>query len=302
MVGIVVVVLVAVGLSIAIEKRFAFSAGGLRLEREVASLGAEMAVLHARLDAATVRLAEMEGPRASAVEALKETRSVSAGIVRRKEDLSAARDGLRGALLAAEQDFSEYREECWRISRAGAVDEEIGTLTLRDGRSYQDAAITKVTDVGLEIRHRHGFARIHAPDLGPDWQQRFQWDDEDRRARLKDEALARERMSSPKPVAIVTESKRVSDRTITPGKRPVVDEPVVSEELAALRMRVSGWSSKVARLESEHDEAVTNSARRLAVPGGLETWSSRAARLRGELSKARIELGVARTRLAAVSP
>ena len=42
--------------------------------------------------------------------------------------------------------------------------------------------ITKVTEVGLEIRHEHGIARIQVSDLEGIWQQRFQWDDEERRS------------------------------------------------------------------------------------------------------------------------
>ncbi len=194
LVGIVVIVLVAVGLSSVIEKRFAFSSGGLRLERELALLDAEVASLRDRLDSATARWMEMDGPRARTVETLRKTEAESSGTFKRNEDLSAAADGLRAEIHQAEQAFLAYRADFRRSRRAAAVGEKISTFTLRDGRTYQGVTITKVTDVGLEIRHQHGFARIHAPDLGPDWQERFQWDDEERRTRLKEEALARERM------------------------------------------------------------------------------------------------------------
>jgi hypothetical protein len=52
---------------------------------------------------------------------------------------------------------------------------KIGTLTLRGDREYREAVITRVTEVGLEIRHQHGIARILSAELGPKWQNRFQW-------------------------------------------------------------------------------------------------------------------------------
>ncbi len=175
LVGIVVIVLVAVGLSMLMEKRFAFSSGGLRLEREVASQGEVVVGLRERVDSAAVGLTAVAGPRARAVETLRRTRLKSTAVLKRKADLSAARDGLRAEIGKTEQAFLDYRVGYQRDSRAGAVGEKIGTLTLRDGRSYQDVVITKVTDEGLEIRHPDGFARIRAPDLGADWQDRFHW-------------------------------------------------------------------------------------------------------------------------------
>jgi hypothetical protein len=302
LVGIVIIVLVAVGLSMVMEKRFAFSSGGLRLEREVELLVEESAGLRERVDAATSELAIMDGPRARAVETLQGTRSETAVVVKRKDDLLTARDSLRDAVLTIEREFSDYRDKYRRESRARAVGEVLGTLTLQDGRSYLEASITKVTDVGLEIRHQHGFARIHAPDLGAVWQDRFQWDDEKRRARLKEEALARERMSASRPVVKSPMPKRALVSKIPAGPKLAVPAGVAPEKLAALRTLFSAWQAKVARLESERDEAVSSSARQTSVPGRLETWSARATRLRGEVSKARVELEAARSRLAEVAP
>jgi hypothetical protein len=52
-------------------------------------------------------------------------------------------------------------------------------LTTRDGREYLQAVISRVTDVGLEIRHEHGTARIQAADLDASYQERFQWEQVD---------------------------------------------------------------------------------------------------------------------------
>ena len=155
--------------------------------------------------------------------------------------------------------------------------------------------------MGLEIRHQHGFARIHAPDLGPDWQDRFQWDDEERRARLKEEAAARERMSASRVSAQPPKVRRKVASKLAAREKPVAQVPD-PDQLVELRTLFSAWQSKVARLEIERDEAILNSTRQKSVPGRLETWSARAARLRGEVSKARVEFEAARARLAGVSP
>ena len=298
-VGSVIIVMVALGLATLMEKRFAFSSGGLRLEREVTLLGEEVSGLRDRVELAATRLADMEGPRVRALETLRIAKSEASLVLKQKEDLVATQDGFRHEVLSTEQGFADYRAEYRHASRAAAVGESIGMLTLRDGRVYQDVAITKVTDVGLEIRHRDGFARIQAPALEPDWQERFQWDDEQRRAKLNEEAVARERMSALSSVVNTTKLSQVSVRKMNPKRGPVSND---TEEVADLRRRFSGWRSKVGRIQSDYDEALSNSARQRSVPGRLETWDARAARLSGELSKARIEMGVARARLAAVSP
>ncbi|MES2475785.1 MAG: hypothetical protein V4640_08390 [Verrucomicrobiota bacterium] len=304
MVGIIVIVLVAIGLSVMMEKRFAFSSGAVRLERETEVLAEEIHALRDRQDFVTGRLADLELPRARASKEFAKTKQTILEAGQRKQLLTTSRDELVKAVQSGEEEFSKYRADYRLTSRNKAVGEEIGTLTLRDGRKYLESAITKVTDVGLEIRHQHGFARIQAPDLGKEWQERFQWDDEERRSRLKEEELAHARMSAPKTPHENDPPKRVIPSKVRVSKVTVQPEQLAQdrENLENLRITYSGWKSKVNRLRSDHNEAVSNSARQRSVPGSLETWNSRASRLRVQLTKARLELSAARARLSAVSP
>ena len=301
MVGIVVIVMVAIGLSVLMDKKFASSSGGLRLEREIETLAEEVTGLRDRVDGATSRMAGMEGSRGRAIGELREVELRSEAAIKRKEELLEVRDEVRDAIITTEREFADYRSEYRQEERIRAVGESLGTLTLRDGRDYRDASITKVTDVGLEIRHEHGFARIHAPDLGEKWQDRFQWDDEERRTRLNEEALARARMAASKVASVTSKPKKVATGKVMRRSVPVA-KPEDSDKVVKLRLLYSAWRSKVSRLESETNEAISNSMRQTSVPGRLETWGDRARRLRGELSKARIELASARGRLEAVSP
>lgn len=303
LVGIVVVVLVSVGLATVVESRRTSSSGGRQLEREVEQLDGEVVRMQDQVATATARLAALDAPRrASVADALRETKLESTESLKRKEELLVARERLRDANRSTEQEFLEYRDAYRVASREAAVGEDVGTLTLRDGRSYLEVSITKVTDVGLEIRHQHGFARIHAPDLGPDWQDRFQWDDEERRTRLKEEALAHERMSLPKTVANAATPNRRSISKAEARPTAAAVRAADQEDLAALRKLFSAWQTKVSRLESERNEALSESMREKSVPGRLETWQERAERLGRELSKARKGLSAARARLAEISP
>ena len=67
---------------------------------------------------------------------------------------------------------------------------------------------------------------------------------------------------------------------------------------------VIGWKSKVTKLRSERSLALSNSGygNQTSVPGSLETWGAKAARLGNELARANSELAVAKANLAALAP
>lgn len=301
LVGLVVLVMVAVGLSLVMEKRLAFSSGSVRVEREARAAGQEGKDLKVRIARATEKLDGLEGPRLRDAAALRQTQKLLAESRQRIDALVASRDALAAAIPEIEEAFASYRSDYRARTRAAAEGEEIGTLALRDGRKYQQASITKVTDVGLEIRHEHGFARIQAPDLGREWQERFQWDDEERRNRLAEEAKALKAMPlvAADPVRKAPEVRKPLTAFPNP---PVTAAAVDPEKIIALRFQFSGWKSKVSRLTTDRNEAVSKSSYQTSVPGQLETWKARAARLGAELTKARVELATARARLAASAP
>ncbi len=298
LVGIVVIVMTAVGLSMLVDQRFRFSSGSGEMRREIASKESELAKLRASLASRKSRLTGEGKSREQASQGLGKAQAMIEAIHKKKEDLLAARAMIRDRIDAMDSEFAIYREDFRTKARATAAGETVGNLRVRGGREYLDATITKVTDVGLEIRHSDGFARIHAPDLDASWHERFLWSDEERRARLKEEMKNREALSVAR-----------SDDEV--GKSPVRAPREVASAMAAgledlrlLRTQVSGWQSKVARLETERAEASSNAAygSSNSVPGSLETWKSRAARLERELARGRIELSLASGKLAAVSP
>lgn len=301
LVGIVVIVMTAVGLSMLVDHRFKFSAGTGEVRRELAARQAEYSKINARLSSRSETLAEKQAKRESAASGLMKARIAIKSNTSRKEDLLNQRERLHDQIKTAESTFADYRADYRQKARSTAAGEEIGTLRVRGGREYLEATITKVTEVGLEIRHTHGFARIHAPDLDAAWQDRFQWSDEERRAKLGEEMKYRESLAVAEP-AKKRAKPQVRARPSRPRSQPA--EVPEAEDLTALRTLVSGWQTRVFRLESEHAEAVSNAnyGSATSVPGSLETWKARAARLGRELSRAHTEYSVARGRLAAVAP
>lgn len=299
--GLVVLVMVSIGLSLVMEKRFAFSSGAVHMEREIRAAGQDSEDLKVRLARATAKLEDLGVPRVRDTKSLAQTRQLLAESRRRIDVLIASRDELLTTIPALEEAFSSYRLDFRTRARTAAEGEKIGILALRDGRKYQQVSITKVTDVGLEIRHEQGFARIQGPDLAPEWQQRFQWDDEERRDRLAEEASILKNM----PLLRLD-----PDKQDPPVRKPVTASPAPqlpravddADMIESLRLRFSGWKSKVSRLNRERNEAVTKSSYQTSVPGQLETWKARGERLGAELTKARVELATARARLSAVSP
>lgn len=307
--GMIVIVMVAVGISLVMDKKFKSSTGVGELRREVREQEEEIKELAVRHNAQEMLLLKN-------ADLAKNSRGEKAGLDREavflKEQEAVLREkkaGLLAAVAKLETDFSQYRAKYRTRTWAAAVGENLGDITLRGGRDYKGAQITKVTDVGLEIRHEHGFARLQAPDLSTALQDRFQWNDEERRLRLKEED---ERLhGKPKPAVAVASGGDDEDpgasRQETVTSKDAGDARAEREEkrakLRASREKVRAWKSKVSRLSSERSEAVSNSyGSSNSVPGSLETWKTRSERLAKELAHARHELDIARGRLAAISP
>ncbi len=83
-----------------------------------------------------------------------------------------------------------YRTEYVRWVRLAAKGERHPELRMRHGMTYREVVIRRVTEVGLEIRHSSGTARLQYGDLPEDWQERFRWDEKEAQRSLAAEARA----------------------------------------------------------------------------------------------------------------
>lgn len=296
MVGMIVLVMAGVGLSLVVDRRFKFSSGVGQTRRDIASQTAELDELTRRADERGREL-ETSGTRLHA--AARGHRDITASLdaVRKRQMvLEADRSQLRDSVAALEAGFSDYRSDYRRRTWTAAVGEFLGTLTIRSGRQYLQASISRVTDVGLEIRHEDGIARVQAPELDRQFQDRFQWDDEQRRTRLKEEYELLEGKPAGRPEPPTSES-----RVVTKPESSSATDPA---ELNRLRQHVIAWKMKVTTLRSEWTDAISRASygRQGSVPGSLETWAAKSARLGRDLARAQAGLATARSDLSMVAP
>ncbi len=295
--GIIVLVLAGLGLSLLVDRRFDFSRATAESEKAIRAGGEDIAHLSARRNELHREL-ELGG--SARTLAAGEYSSLKAGADELEKRLADSRrrlEALKPELPALEETFAQYRERYRQSEWAGAVGESLGTLALRGGREYRSARISKVTEVGLEIRHEDGIARVQAPDLPSELRARFQWDDARRTKALREERRSHEEITRTAPQ--VVEKPRAPEPRARPSRR----ETPAEDQASRLRADVIHWQTRTRSLRKEHQSALSRASYGAAsVPGSLETWQARASRLGKELTKSRTNLAVARNRLAVMSP
>lgn len=116
-------------------------------------------------------------------------------ILAKMKELTGAESLLREDLRGIENEIrgycgrnDAYREEYLRWVRLAAVGENHPELVTASGRRYVEVVVRRVTEVGLEIRHLDGSARLRHQVLPAEFQERFQWDPVAARASLEKEA------------------------------------------------------------------------------------------------------------------
>jgi hypothetical protein len=292
LVGVIVLVMAGIGLSLLVDRRFADSETVTATKEAIQAGAEEIERLEFFLHRGTRELAGAEPARRTLVVSLASARRDLENLSKRRETLQRSRDQLRSAVATIGRESANYRGKYREFARAAAIGQSLGTLQIRGGREYHQAVITRVTEVGLEIRHEHGMARVQAPDLGAALQDRFQWNEEERRARLMEEAAHH--------AAVGDSASKPRKPEPTAMARELPDD----RKLESLRAKVRAWQSKVAHIEARKNEAESSASygAQSSVPGSLDTWQARTARLETERSKARAELAVARAELARVSP
>jgi hypothetical protein len=298
--GMIVLVMVSVGFSVIVDGRVKASRGIGAAQREMKSDAEELAYLTNLHLAKSSELASRGSTVQTQSSAHAQLRRGLEQLRGRRAELESVRGGLQGSISTLETEFLSYRASYRNRAWTNAIGEKLGTLKVRGGREYQDAVITLVTEVGIQIRHKDGFARIEAPDLDSQWQDRFQWNDRERISRLKEEADTREKIAQ---VSKPEGSSPPNPRAARNAARQAAAE-VDKEKTAQARSQYLGWRSKVNKLFYEKEQAASNAAYsgRASVPGSLETWQAKAARLTTELAKARVGLDLARSRLAEIAP
>lgn len=86
--------------------------------------------------------------------------------------IAAAEARLQNAIQAYETHRDRVRES--------AKGEKLASLRTKNGETYSQVTIRSVNAVGVDIRHQHGSKRIPFEELSADFQERFQYDPEER--------------------------------------------------------------------------------------------------------------------------
>lgn len=124
------------------------------------------------------------------------------------------------------QGVADYREQYLQWVRLTAEGEKHQELRLLNGKVYREVVIRRVTDVGLEIRHLSGSARLRHDTLGEEWKDRFLWTGDEAHRSLVAEASA--------------------DRKVAELQRYAVEQgkdPVVAREEAEARLYLAELES-----------------------------------------------------------
>jgi hypothetical protein len=283
--GLVVIVMIGVGLSMMVDRRFQFSSNNKEIESVISKEAEHFADLTARLPRTKAKLESQERPRqltAREADELKLRLPISRNRIR---DLKAAVSDLKTRISTLDDSMVSYRKAYRDQTWKEAVGEKHADLTLKTGKRYENTTIQRVTSVGLEISHKDGLARVDFTELDSAWQERFQWRFDERESTIAGEAA---NASSVDPL---------------PQKPPIGKDEEAPDNVDKLRNDVIIWNTKVQTLKIQQSEAVSNaSSGRNSVTGGLETWASKAERLTTELDRARLLRDQARARLEQAAP
>ncbi|MCW1926439.1 hypothetical protein OKA05_28065 [Luteolibacter arcticus] len=132
-----------------------------------------------------------------------------------RRELAAQRDEAREEVERAHESLEIAKNEWMRATRGAAVGREFAKFTGLRGRSYENAVITRVTDVGVEFRHATGTARLAAADLTPSQHEIFGLDAEIAGAAIRQEketALAYDSWVDERVTAAAEVQKEEDDR------------------------------------------------------------------------------------------
>lgn len=125
-----------------------------RLEAQRVSLASDVKLLTFRLEHQT---------RAQSGFAAAEERLATAR--RTKVDLETQLDQLRLENKELATSLARHRQESQERRRNEWSGKAIRTLTTTTGRQFEDVTVARVSEIGIEIRHKTGLARLTSDDL-----------------------------------------------------------------------------------------------------------------------------------------
>jgi hypothetical protein len=301
LVGIIVLVFAGIVFSLMADKRFRFSSSKISLEEKITEEKHELETIKSQLETSRKHWRDHCEPLASQGSAAQSASADVKASAARLAGLRGEKGAAEAAVTAATANFDEYRNQYRQQVRAAAAGQQLAELRSRTGRVYKNVTIRKVTAAGIEIRHDEGNTRLLAEDLDASWHDRFQWTRDEVAKTLDDERARQERHNQ------FVEEARDDAATPPPPVKSTTSKPpnpgdeklqVLREEVIEARNRYRSAQSEATRARIE----AGSSGRGRSVPGALETWAERAARMETAAAKLRSQYMSARGKLAAVAP
>jgi chromosome segregation ATPase len=212
--------------------------------------------------------------------------------------MTADAEALETDLAALKQEWEGYKNQYRAHIRAEAVGTKMPELRTADGRVYRGVVISKVTAIGIDIRHDEGLGRVNFEQLPEEIRDLYQYDENQMIAAATKEAetragLARAVAKAEEAAKDADEEQKALDTEET--KRNLVAQIASKEaQASAIEEQIQQLESDISSAESAASAARAAGRRHLNKSGPLRQTLNRK---RGELVQIRTEIARIRSSL-----
>lgn len=229
------------------------------------------------------------------VDALNASKIRNNSLVSAIASLGSSVEEMENANSALIGDWEDYKNKYRAHIRSGAVGNTMSELRTDDGKIYRDVTISKITAMGIDIRHEEGLGRVSYERLPLEMQDLFQFDKQQMLAEANREAETRTAMSQAaaranEAAAVVAEEQKVIDAEEMRKNRVA--------QIAAKEAQVLSIEGEIRQLEADigSAERAASSAREAGRRHLNKSGSLRPKlnRKRAELVRVRSEIAVMR--------
>ena len=329
LVGLIVVVFVALGLSLLVTKEVSLpGSANNQLRAANDHLRAQINRLEIRIDAQK-RLNEKAAKHREQVKLVDDLEKQIASANEEISILNKLIVSKESAIKLLSEGKETHRLKYREHVRAEAHGETCDVITTRLGKKYEDVRITKVSPLGISISHRHGAARLGYNEMPEEWRKRLMYS----AVEMAQAKLAEEKRQIAARKAIAKRVQKI---------RKVEKNASIERKIVNLRRQIASVSMKLstARVEARLARNKVSYQRSLrlsrsysrpsyryyntrtgtyyrtyyrpryritlngskSVPGSLETWEQRAARYERASSRYAAQLQNLRSELIALDP
>ncbi len=206
--------------------------------------------------------------------------SLAAGVSSRNANIQALKEKRDNKLT----EWEDYRNQYRANIRTTAVGTSIPELKTTEGKIYLAVVISKVTAIGIHIRHKDGLSNLNFKVLPQEIQDYYQYDEKQMLSETK--RLAEVTQSLNKAAATVHAANEVANAEQKDNDKKADREKIIVK-IAMMEAQVSSLTGQISQLEG--DIVSAQSAASAARAAG-RIHLSNAGILRGQLNQKRADL------------